>query len=1266
MKPNTLINAARWAEKAGRTGLATSLYTRSAQGPAIQRAEALYRLANLGLQDGDPVDVQRMLEEAVELEPKRAAWRYRLATVLEKQGDNDAALTHYRTAVALEPSNAAWSQRLERLENALRMAKAKADDERAKSLRKKGARWQELEVLLSATPNFSNSPDWFLRLGDSLEAMNRFREAAEAFTKANALRSNRSENLAREGYCWKKAGFVQRADSAFRRAQESDKELLSKELGVGVFYERRGMWHEAAAQFVLDCAKDATNAELQFRAGRALERSYRWKEAASRYRQAALLRLSEARYHFRLGFVYERINDFAAAENCYAYGISLPSTIPSAKYWSYRLGVVREEQGKLEAAVEAYAASLDRPAVAVLAETGEDGTRESDRQYELELLENAKRLALRSADPEYILAIASNFEKRELWDEAVICIEAALDRKQTFSSALYYRLGTAYGHLKDHEAASSSFRMTRISVAPRGIDGNRYKKDAVLQQHFEYAEMMENLPLRNNVIFYESFFGKQITCNPYALFQEIHDDPKYADYLHVWSVTPETQIPAWMQSLENVVFAKRGSHLYRRYLATSKYLVNNVTFQSFFVRREGQKYLSTWHGTPMKTLGKDIGTGVLEHRNVSRNFLQSTHIVTPNEHTTHVLLDRYDVGTLATAKVGYTGYPRIDLTLGMTSDRRAEVLGALGIDPDETRKIVLYAPTWRGGATFQHFDTERLTTDLQSLSELDCIVLFQGHHLSVALLPDDLPVRVVSDEVNTNELLAVVDILITDYSSIMYDFFPTRRPVICYAYDLDEYIEERGLYFTPADLGLFEARTGSALIAAVESALSSPEDYCASKQLISRFCDREDGNAAKRVKAFFLENDNQFEVPRKITDKKKFLFHHSMLPNGISSSLTNLLKSLDPAKYDITVIVPAGVIEKSDGGVGVLRGLPPYVKVLADGGRQVVNIEEKWLIDYFNKWNTLSSAPQRELYHKAFNREYRRLVGDAEFDVIVEFEGYSRYWTSVLAAAEGATKKVIYLHNDMEAERTVRFPYLQSVFELYEHFDVLASVSPALSELNKVGVGRIMPRKLDKFVPVINQIDPRGVRQRSLEPLDEDLSPWFSTATPTFVTMGRLSTEKDQAKLLRAMSQVLSEGYAANLVLLGDGPMRQDLEELVEELDLGEHVYFAGLRENPFPALNASQGFILPSNHEGQPMVLLESMIVGTPIVATDIPGSRQVLSENLDCIVENSVEGVANGIRRLLNGEQQVAMNFDVDGYLREARNAFLDITSANVVAVR
>ncbi|MBD7994476.1 CDP-glycerol glycerophosphotransferase family protein [Arthrobacter sp. Sa2CUA1] len=1257
MNSKAMFTAARLSEKAGRKAWAASLYGRSAEGAGNKQADALFRLANLAFHQGELDQSREFLEEAIALKPGQAPWHYRLATVWERLHDKDAALAHYRKANALAPDNKAWADKMHRCEQALIFTKAQLHDERAKSLRQKGQRWQELELLQSAKPSFESSPDWFLRLADALEAMNRYGEAAEAFQRANELRPGTAVNLFREGHCWLRAGSQDKAASAFKRAKKADQKLQSKSLGIGVFYEQRGMWPEAADRYAIDCEDSPWNGELHFRAGRANERCYRWNAAVAHYEEAISSQPALWRNHFRLGFVKERLGDFPAAEKSYAYGLDCSAVNNEpARYWAYRLGVVKEAQGDFEGALAAYSTSLDYvPAVANAENEPALTTFSQDTAYEMQILQRARSAALRSRDADQIQKIAAEFENRELWADALACLNAAADRKQSFDASIYFRIAKAYQALNQPEAAAKAYRMTRISVSPRGIDNEKYKKDAGLQRNFQYSEMSQHLPIRKNVILYESFFGKQITCNPYALFREIYNDQDYAHFLHVWVTTPDTAIPKWMRHRENILFVQRGSHLYLRFLATAKYLVNNVTFQAMFSRRQGQRYLNTWHGTPMKTLGKDIQTGVVEHRNVTRNFLHATHIITPNEHTRRVLLERYDVEGLGTAKVAITGYPRIDFTLNASPNRVEDLREALGL-VDRSKKVVLYAPTWRGSSSEQHFDSERLVSDLQALAGLDCAVLFQGHHLSASFIPDSLPVHVVNEEINTNELLSVVDILITDYSSIVFDFLPTQKPVICYTYDLDAYKAERGLYFSPSDIGIYEARSQTALVEAVRRSLAGdgPETV-PSNSLIEEYCGHEDGRASARTKKFFLEDETECLITSKIPNKRRFLFHHSMLPNGITSSLINLLNSLDPAENDVTVVVPVEGVDHTKAGLSRIAALPNYVRLVADGGRQVANIEEKWLIDCFNRWNVFASEEHRRHYVESFAKEYKRLFGDSHFDVVVEFEGYSRYWTSVLAAAPAATKKVIYLHNEMEAEWQIRFPYLRGVFELYDEFDALASVSPALSELNQAALTRIVNVEVDKFLPVINQIDIQGTLARAAEPLDEDLVEWFEYDTPTFVTMGRLSKEKDQAKLLHALARVIKEGHQARLLVLGEGPLRADLEELRAELNLDRAVYFAGLRENPFPALSASDCFVLPSNHEGQPMVLLEAMILGKEILATDIPGSRQVLSDNLECLCQNSVDGLADGIKKVLQSDRQHVPDFDVERYAKEALEAFL-----------
>src|SRR5699024_3460090 len=150
---------------------------------------------------------------------------------------------------------------------------------------------------------------------------------------------------------------------------------------------------------------------------------------------------------------------------------------------------------------------------------------------------------------------------------------------------------------------------------------------------------------------YESHIGKSVSCSPLGIFRQLLKDSAFDDYLHVWVVDNDTRIPESMKQLTNVVFVERLSDLYLRCIATAGYLINNTGVPPWWLRRKEQKYLATWHGTPLKTLGKQQTYKFLEHKRTQRNFLQATHVISPNPHTTGVLLDSYDIRHIMDGKL---------------------------------------------------------------------------------------------------------------------------------------------------------------------------------------------------------------------------------------------------------------------------------------------------------------------------------------------------------------------------------------------------------------------------------------------------------------------------------------------------------------------------------------------------------------------------------------------------------------------------------------
>jgi CDP-glycerol glycerophosphotransferase len=269
---------------------------------------------------------------------------------------------------------------------------------------------------------------------------------------------------------------------------------------------------------------------------------------------------------------------------------------------------------------------------------------------------------------------------------------------------------------------------------------------------------------------------------------------------------------------------------------------------SFYRKRSGTTYLQTWHGTPLKRIAFDIPGRTFANRpeylrDLSRDIAKWDALVSPNPLSTEVMRRafRYD------GEVLETGYPRNDLLL---DPRRAEirrrVRDELGIP--EASRAVLYAPTWRDSHAFSlELDVARL------LGELDGhFLLLRLHQLvdPAAGLAADPRFRDVSTYTDNRELFLAADVLVTDYSSVMFDFAVTGKPMLFYTYDLDSYRDEvRGFTFdfereAPGplcrDTGELIEELGE-LDAVIDRFRPGYEAFRA------RFCGLEDGRAAARV-----------------------------------------------------------------------------------------------------------------------------------------------------------------------------------------------------------------------------------------------------------------------------------------------------------------------------------------------------------------------------------------------------------------------------------
>jgi CDP-glycerol glycerophosphotransferase len=268
----------------------------------------------------------------------------------------------------------------------------------------------------------------------------------------------------------------------------------------------------------------------------------------------------------------------------------------------------------------------------------------------------------------------------------------------------------------------------------------------------------------------------------------------------------------------------------------------------YFRKPADTTFLQTWHGTPLKRIGFDIEDPRFEgHRkhyaSLRREVSAWDYLISPNAFSTEVFRRAF----CFEGRIIETGYPRNDMLVGpAATERRSQVRARLGLGEDAF--VILYAPTWRDSA-----NPANPVLDLGEIagSVEGAVVLLRAHQLDHFELPmQDSRVRDVSGHPEVGDLYLAADVLITDYSSVMFDYAVTGKPILFFAYDLSYYRDQlRGFYFD------FEAEapgpvleTPGDVVPALQRIDTVEEEYrSAYKRFQAKFCHLDDGKASARV-----------------------------------------------------------------------------------------------------------------------------------------------------------------------------------------------------------------------------------------------------------------------------------------------------------------------------------------------------------------------------------------------------------------------------------
>lgn len=782
-----------------------------------------------------------------------------------------------------------------------------------------------------------------------------------------------------------------------------------------------------------------------------------------------------------------------------------------------------------------------------------------------------------------------------------------------------------------------------------------------------YVYCMTHSKLDKKCILLESKNGEEIGSNIFHLLLEFSKE-KFRSY-KIYIAVNKNKISQAEQLLQNkgikeIKIVERYGLKYFRLLALAGYLVTDTTFPRRFIKREGQVYMNTWHGTSFKKLGKDIPEGAYAIGNVQRNFLMADYLVSPSTYALDKLKEAHNLDNLYGGNYVLSGYPRNEVFFQEKEEE--ELRKNLGL---ERKKIYCYMPTWRGVVRENDAETrgkEQEDKIKKCLEELDQKLgedelLFLRLHPFVGKIiscEQFRHIRWFPEGMDVYEILNLADCLITDYSSVFFDYANKKNgKIVLFLYDKENFKEQRDWYLSLDSLPFPITENVKELL--IE--LRRPKEY-SQQEFCRKYCNFDGKGAADALCELLLTGipKGKLQVQRaQGNGKRNLLFYVGGLRrNGLTTSFLNLMEYLEREKYNVYAAFQEEYLKDTPDRISIL---PDFV--------QIVPMSPGWNLTFFEaiasylfyKKNKTNFFIRRYL-KRFYEREYKRNFGTVSFAWCIHFTGYERKVIGLFQAAPG--KRGIFVHNDMlreiETRNNQHFLTLQSA---YREYDMVLPVSNDIYERTFCISG-----KRDNLHVVNNCHAYRQVIKRAEAPFFfdkttkctvtyEELLRQMESRKNKFITIGRFSPEKGHKMLLEAFAAYHQEKPDTMLILIGGGgELYDETWKQAENLGIEKNVILLMSVDNPMPILKKCDLFILSSLYEGLGLVLLEADTLGVPVISTDVVGPRGFMKKYGGTLVSPTVEGLLEGMRAFDRGEVK-ALHVDYEAYNKMAVREFMEL---------
>ncbi|MCQ2506256.1 MAG: CDP-glycerol glycerophosphotransferase family protein [Lachnospiraceae bacterium] len=813
---------------------------------------------------------------------------------------------------------------------------------------------------------------------------------------------------------------------------------------------------------------------------------------------------------------------------------------------------------------------------------------------------------------------------------------------------------------------------------PQKFKAVKKKIDSGFIQKKIYLKYWDKLQTDKRSALFESQQGKTFGSNMYALLSSAVKLGVFDRIYVTVTKSSEAFTKRMVNSIEGISSIKVELveiHSLDYYKAISKvgYLFNDNTFVGNIIKKKDQIYINTWHGTPLKTLGKSTKGDALTIGNAQRNLLMADYAIFPNEFTFEVMARDYELENLSASKAIICGYPRNEMMRTAKEAFDAEN----GNQALNRKRIYAYLPTWRGSITkINNAEAKKIKGYLKQLDEK----LEENEELWVKLHPilkatltfdEYTHVKAFPDDEEPYKLLAKTDALITDYSSIMFDYAITGNKIVLFTYDEAKYLKDRGTYFSLDELPFSRVKNTEDLL----NSLRTPKDYD-DKAFLEKFCSLEKkGLSDNIIKTCIFgkpEGGLAFRDFPSNGKKNVLFFGGGMKTNGITIACKNMLDNINPENINLYFLHLTNFDKSAKEN---LLTLPSYVRFLGLPYVSSGTIKDKILIKLWKK-RILPYALAKKSIERTAYRDSMRAYPMAKFDKAIQFSGYNYEMTELLLHMCKDT--ALYVHSDMYSEyksgRGVDLKYLANAY------NKASDIVHVTKELEKV-TSRIVNEKikdkqiaediLKKCKVIPNLINIRRITEGAEKPIKwdtnsrstmkmADLKALLESDEKVFINIGRFSAEKGQMRLLKAFARLLKEKDAYLIILGSFGPLYKELLEESKKEEYRGRVVIIKFLSNPYALLSRCDFLVSSSFYEGFGLTVVEADILKLPCFTTDIIATGNFVREHKGLVVENSENGILEGLRKCLSGEHNSLLDIDYDEYNTKVVKAFEELIKA------